>query len=159
MKPFEAIIIHCTATKEGVDIRAKDVDRWHKEQGWRMIGYNYLIDLDGTVEIGRPLTMVGAHCKGWNDRSIGVCYVGGLDKQGKSKDTRTVAQKMAMHKLVDELLDKYPTIVKIMGHRDTSPDLNGDGTITPNEWIKTCPCFEVKNEFPLLVVTAKRKTK
>lgn len=159
MKTIEAIIIHCTGTKEGLDIRAKDVDRWHKEQGWRMIGYNYVIDLDGTVEIGRPLTMVGAHCKGWNDRSIGICYVGGLDKNGNPKDTRTPAQKEAMNRLVYDLLEAYPTITQIMGHRDTSPDLNGDGTITPNEWIKACPCFDVKNEFPLLVVTAKRKTK
>ena len=156
MKPIEAIIIHCTATKEGVDIRAKDVDRWHKEQGWKMIGYNYLIDLDGTVEIGRPLTMTGAHCRGWNDRSIGVCYVGGLDASGNPKDTRTLAQKKAMNDLVYKLLDEHPTITQILGHRDTSPDLNGDGKITPNEWIKACPCFDVKNEYPTLIVKPKK---
>ena len=156
MKTIEAIIIHCTATKEDLDIRAKDVDRWHKEQGWRMIGYNYLIDLDGTVEVGRPLTMTGAHCKGWNDRSIGVCYVGGLDAQGNPKDTRTVAQKTAMFNLVYSLLDRYPTITKIMGHRDTSPDLNHDGQITPNEWIKQCPCFDVRAEFPVALCVAKK---
>lgn len=171
----EAIIIHCTATPEGLDFRAKDIDLWHKEQGWRMIGYNYVIDIDGTVEKGRPLTMTGAHCKGWNNRSIGIVYVGGvasaIDSRGRivaakdakgnpiPKDTRTVAQIEAMHKLVDELLDQYPSIVKILGHRDTSPDLNGDGEITPNEWIKACPCFDVKSEFPLLVVTAKKPKK
>lgn len=159
MKTIDSIIIHCTGTREGQDVRASDIDKWHKERGWKMIGYNYVIDLDGKVETGRPLTMVGAHCKGWNDRSIGICYVGGLDKNGNPKDTRTPAQKEAMNRLVYDLLDAYPTITQIMGHRDTSPDLNGDGTITPNEWIKACPCFDVKNEFPLLVVTAKRKTK
>lgn len=159
MKTIDSIIIHCTATREGQDVRASDVDKWHKERGWKMIGYHYIIDLDGTIEPGRPLTMTGAHCKGWNDHSIGICYVGGLDKNGKPKDTRTNAQKMAMSNLVYHLLDKYPEISQILGHRDTSPDLNGDGEISPNEWIKACPCFEVKNEFPLLVVTAKKENK
>lgn len=156
MKQIEAIIIHCTATREGQDVKASDIDKWHKERGWKMIGYNYVIDLDGTIENGRPLTMVGAHCKGWNDRSIGICYVGGLDKNGNPKDTRTPAQKEAMNRLVYDLLEAYPTITQIMGHRDTSPDLNGDGTITPNEWIKACPCFDVRSEFPILIVKPKK---
>lgn len=153
----KAIIIHCTATREGQDVRASDVDKWHKERGWQMIGYNYLIDLDGTVEEGRPLTMSGAHTKGWNNRSIGICYVGGLDKKGNPKDTRTPAQKKALNDLVYKLFEQYPTITDIMGHRDTSPDLNGDGVITPNEWIKACPCFDVRAEFPTLVVKPKKK--
>ncbi len=157
MKTIDAIIIHCTATKEGKDFRAKDIDRWHKEQGWKMIGYNYVIDLDGTVEEGRPLTMTGAHCKGWNNHSIGIVYVGGLDVNGNPKDTRTFEQKVAMHNLVGELMDKYPTITKVIGHRDTSPDKNGDGVVSPNEWIKACPCFDVRLEFPIVVVTANKK--
>ena len=157
MKTIDSIIIHCTATREGQDIRASDIDKWHKERGWKMIGYHYIIDLDGTIEPGRPLTMTGAHCKGWNDHSIGICYVGGLDKNGKPKDTRTNAQKMAMFNLVYHLLDKYPEISQILGHRDTSPDLNGDGEISPNEWIKACPCFDVKSEFPTLTIKANKK--
>lgn len=152
MKQIEAIIIHCTATREGQDVKASDIDKWHKERGWKMIGYNYVIDLDGTVELGRPLTMSGAHTVGWNSRSIGIVYVGGLDKNGKPKDTRTPAQKKAMNDLIYDILDKYPTITKIMGHRDTSPDLNKDGQITPNEWIKACPCFDVSSEYPIAVV-------
>lgn len=157
MKKIDSIIIHCTATKEGWDVRAKDVDLWHKERGFKMIGYHFLIDLDGKVEVGRPLTMDGAHCKGWNNHSIGICYVGGLDKFGNPKDTRTNAQKVSLMNLVYDLLDKFPEISQILGHRDTSPDLNGDGQITPNEWIKACPCFEVKNEFPILIVKPKKK--
>lgn len=157
MKTIDAIIIHCTATKEGKDFRAKDIDRWHKEQGWKMIGYNYVIDLDGTIEEGRPLTMTGAHCKGWNNHSIGIVYVGGLDAKGNPKDTRTFEQKKAMHSLVDSLMDKYPTITQVIGHRDTSPDKNGDGVVSPNEWIKACPCFDVRLEFPIVVVTANKK--
>ena len=157
MKTIEAIIIHCSATKEGQNFKASDIDRWHKEQGWKMIGYNFVIDLDGKIETGRPLSMTGAHCKGWNDKSIGIVYIGGLDKNGKPKDTRTPAQKAAMNDLVYRLLDQYPTITKIMGHRDTSPDLNGDGVITPNEFLKCCPCFDVNSEFPTLIVKPKKK--
>ena len=156
MRKIDTIIIHCTATREGQDVHASDVDKWHKERGFQMIGYNYLIDLDGTVETGRPMTMSGAHTKGWNSRSVGVCYVGGLDKQGNPKDTRTPAQKKALNDLVYKLLDKYPDVTKIIGHRDTSPDLNGDGKITPNEWIKACPCFDVQSEFPMLIVKPKK---
>lgn len=154
MKAIDSIVIHCTATKEGVDVRAADIDLWHRQRGWQMIGYNYVIDLDGKVEKGRPLTMNGAHCKGWNDHSIGVVYVGGLDKNGKPKDTRTKAQKMAMHRLVSELMEEHPGITQIIGHRDTSPDLNGNGEVEPAEWIKACPCFDVRSEFPVVVVTA-----
>lgn len=146
---IQAIIIHCSATREGQDIRASDIDKWHRERGFAMIGYNYVIDLDGRVEKGRPLTMTGAHCKGWNDRSIGICYIGGLDGNGNPKDTRTLLQKMSLHNLVFKLMDEYPSITQVLGHRDTSPDLNGDGKISPNEWIKQCPCFDVKAEFPI----------
>lgn len=149
MKNIDTIIVHCSATREGQDIRASDIDKWHRERGFARIGYNYVIDLDGKVEKGRPLTMTGAHCKGWNDRSIGICYVGGLDKNGNPKDTRTLLQKMSLHNLVFKLMDEYPSITQVLGHRDTSPDLNGDGKISPNEWIKQCPCFDVKSEFPI----------
>lgn len=160
---IDSIIIHCSATREGLDVRACDLDKWHKERGFAMIGYHFVIDLDGTIEVGRPTSMDGAHCntKGlssssYNKHSIGICYVGGLDKNGNAKDTRTIEQKMAMQELVYNLVNTYP-IVEILGHRDTSPDLNGDGKIAKNEWIKECPCFEVKAEFPISVCRAKRK--
>jgi N-acetyl-anhydromuramyl-L-alanine amidase AmpD len=181
MKPdqIDAIVIHCTATPEGKDLRAADIDKMHREEkGWKMIGYNYVIDLDGTVEVGRPLTMDGAHCKqaghsglSYNKHSIGICYVGGVEgtlnskgqivpklgPNGKpiSKDTRTPAQKEALSKLVYQLMDEYP-IIEVIGHRDASPDLDGDGVINVYERIKDCPCFEVKAEFPMSYCTAKR---
>lgn len=160
---IDAIVIHCSATREGQDVRAADIDKWHKERGFAMIGYNYVIDLDGKVEVGRPLSMDGAHCntkglsgKPYNKHSVGICYVGGLDKNGNAKDTRTEAQKNAMRELIDSLMDKYP-IIEVIGHRDASPDQNGDGQITKNEWLKVCPCFEVRAEYPMAVVTAERK--
>lgn len=162
---IDSIVVHCTATREGQDVRAADIDKWHKERGFAMIGYNYVIDLDGTVETGRPLSRDGAHCntsgvsgKPYNKHSIGICYVGGLDKNGNAKDTRTEAQKKAMRELIDSLMDKYP-IIEVIGHRDASPDQNGDGEVTKNEWIKECPCFNVRAEFPIAVVYAKKKKK
>lgn len=155
MNKIDSIVIHCSATKEGVDYRVKDIDKWHRERGFQMIGYHYVIDLDGTVEIGRPLSMNGAHCntaglsgESYNKHSIGICYVGGLDRNGKAKDTRTDAQKAALRTLVARLREKYP-IKEVIGHRDASPDRNGDGKITPDEYIKLCPCFDVKSEFPM----------
>ena len=148
MNTIDTIIIHCSATKAGWNFHAADIDRWHREQGFSMIGYHWVIDLDGTVEQGRPESMTGAHCKGWN--------VGGLDALGRPTDTRTRAQKAALNELVFQIMDRYPTISKVIGHRDTSPDLNGDGVITPNEWVKACPCFEVRAEFPIGYCTSRK---
>lgn len=163
MKKIDAIVIHCSATRAGWDVQAKDIDKWHKERGFKMIGYNYVIDLDGTIEKGRPLTMDGAHCNtaglsglSYNKHSIGICYVGGLDNKGNAADTRTPAQKRAMIELVYSLCDEYPGIKEIIGHRDASPDKNGDGKISKNEWIKQCPCFDVRSEFPISYCIGKK---
>lgn len=160
---IDAIVIHCSATRAGQDVRAADIDKWHKERGFAMIGYNYVIDLDGTVEVGRPLSRDGAHCntagtsgRSYNRHSIGICYVGGLDKDGKPADTRTPEQKRALRDLVYKLMDAYPNIVEVIGHRDASPDRNKDGRITPNEWVKVCPCFDVRAEFPMAICKAKK---
>ena len=161
---IDSIVIHCTASREGQDVRAADIDKMHKERGFAMIGYHFVIDLDGTIETGRPLSRDGAHCntagtsgRAYNKHSIGIVYVGGLDRKGNPKDTRTPAQKKALLNLVYSLLDAYPNIREIIGHRDASPDKNGDGKITTNEWIKHCPCFDVRAEFPVSWVTAWRK--
>lgn len=146
-----------------MDVRARDIDKWHKERGFDCIGYHFVVDLDGTVETGRPLTMDGAHCntaglsgKSYNKHSIGICYVGGLDRDGNPADTRTPAQRVALDDLAHRLIQEYP-IVEVLGHRDASPDKNGDGKITPNEWIKTCPCFDARAEFPVSVCRTTRK--
>lgn len=143
----DTIIIHCSATRAGQDFTAADIDRWHRARGFRSIGYHFVIRLDGTIEPGRDVSLDGAHCTGWNRRSIGICYVGGLDKEGRPADTRTEAQREALIRLVEDLRLVYPDIRQVIGHRDTSPDRNGDGIISPNELIKMCPCFDVRNEF------------
>lgn len=149
MNKIDSIIIHCSATKVGQDFKAKDIDRMHRARNFSMIGYHFVIDLDGTIEEGRPLSMEGAHCntKGssgvsYNKHSVGICYVGGLDANGKPADTRTEAQKTALQTLISRLKQQF-NIVEILGHRDTSPDLNDNGIVEPCEWIKSCPCFDV----------------
>lgn len=82
MRTITLIIIHCSATPEGKDYTVEDIDRWHKARGWKCIGYHYVIYRDGSIHKGRPDEMVGAHCVNHNKHSIGVCYVGGLYKNG-----------------------------------------------------------------------------
>lgn len=135
MRKINKIIIHCTATKEGKDFKAKDIDRWHKEKGWKCIGYHYVIDLDGTIEKGRSVEEIGAHCNGHNADSIGIVYVGGLDSKGNPKDTRTQAQKEALWELLRVLITKYPK-ASIHGHNEFSS--------------KACPCFNVQKECGLI---------
>lgn len=101
------IILHCSATQEGKSFTVEDIRKWHKAQGWSDIGYHYLIYLDGSIHKGRDESISGAHCENHNSNSIGVCYIGGVDKNGKPKDTRNKEQKQAQHKLIQELLDKY----------------------------------------------------
>lgn len=145
-RSITSIAIHCTATQEGRSFKADDIRRWHKEKGWRDIGYHFVVRLDGTIEIGRPKAMIGAHVEGHNAKSIGIVYVGGLDRAAKPKDTRTPEQKLALMTLLRALKTAHPAAV-IMGHRDYSPDLDGDGIIEPFEWLKACPCFDAKAEY------------
>lgn len=153
MNKIDSIIVHCSATCVGQNFSAKDIDRMHRERGFSQIGYNYIIRLDGMIEVGRPLTIDGAHCntKGfsaasYNKHSIGVCYIGGLDLQGRPADTRTNAQRKALRELVAKLCKEYD-IIEVLGHRDTSPDLDGSGEVESKEYIKACPCFDVRSEF------------
>lgn len=143
MRNIDSIIVHCSATKAGQDFTATDIDRWHRERGFNGIGYHYVIRLDGKLEKGRDVALAGAHCKGWNERSVGICYIGGLDENGRPADTRTNVQKRVLYQIIMDLQREY-NILQVLGHRDTSPDLNGDGVIEPYEYVKACPCFDVK---------------
>ncbi|MFV0377759.1 MAG: N-acetylmuramoyl-L-alanine amidase [Mangrovibacterium sp.] len=154
MKP-DTIIIHCSATRENSDVTIEQIDQMHKARNFKRpnqsealkhIGYHYYIRKDGTVNTGRHEDELGAQCKGWNDRSIGICYEGGLDAHGNAKDTRTPEQKKCMIDLVNDVCSRWD-ILQVIGHRDTSPDLNGNGTIEASERLKECPCFDVKPEF------------
>ena len=163
-RTIDEIIVHCSATKEGQAVSSESIDRSHKARKFssyvsggktHYIGYHYLIHLDGRIEECRPVAKIGCHASGHNARSIGICYIGGLDAKdtnGKMiKDTRTPAQKESLIKLIKELKAKYPTIKRVIGHRDTSPDKNGNGIIEPFEFIKGCPCFDAEPEYKHLV--------
>lgn len=132
MRQINEIIVHCTATKEGQNFKVDDINRWHKQRGWNMIGYHYVVYLDGTIHQGRSEDQIGAHCLKHNTNSIGVAYVGGLDANGKPKDTRTEAQKQGLRKLLTELKRKYPKAT-IHSHKDFAP--------------KACPSFDATKEY------------
>ena len=145
------VVIHCSATREDVDYTFEQCTRDHKARGFNKCGYHFYIRKDGTVHLGRQLSEVGAHAgKGFNANSIGICYEGGLDKKNKAKDTRTAAQKAAIIKCIEEA-KAYGSIISIVGHRDLSPDIDGDGVVEPHEWIKQCPCFDAIPEYKNLV--------
>ena len=133
MRTITLIIVHCSANRAGSALRMADIDSYHCSLGWIGCGYHYVIPTDGTIEPGRPEEMVGAHCKNHNRHSIGVCYIGGLSKDGKPADTRTDAQRIALRNLLEQLHRRYPDAL-IVGHRDLDPQ-------------KACPCFDVANEY------------
>lgn len=149
---IDYIVVHCTATPEGVDKTVEQIRREHKAQGWSDIGYHYVVTRDGRVHLGRDVDIIGSHVRGYNTYSIGVAYVGGLENKPiaydklKAKDTRTNEQKAALLALLMELRRLYPK-ARILGHRDLSPDKNGDGVISPCEWVKECPSFDAKTEY------------
>lgn len=132
MRQIKEIIIHCSATPEGRKTSVSEIRAWHKARGFNDIGYHYVIALDGVLFDGRPIEKMGAHCKGHNRNSVGICYVGGVDKNMKPKDTRTEAQKDTLIKLVTELKQVFPT-ASIHGHREFAR--------------KACPSFDVSQEF------------
>ena len=132
MRTIDKIIIHCSATLPGQRVDVETITRWHKQRGFKTIGYHFFIDRSGTIHAGRPLEQQGAHCKGQNAHSIGICYEGGLDKEGKPLDTRTILQRIAMKELVAQLQDQFPEAT-VHGHREFAN--------------KACPCFDVQAEF------------
>ena len=140
-RTINLLVIHCSATRVDKDITAKDIDAAHRVRGFSCWGYHYYIRKSGAIEKMRQESMIGAHAVGYNKNSIGICYEGGLDVNSQPADTRTLKQQLAMHRLVFDLLTKYPD-AKVVGHRDLSPDKNHNGIIDPCERIKECPCFD-----------------
>ena len=133
MREIDKIIIHCSATPEGVFFDASRIDKWHRDRGWSGIGYHYVILLDGTIEYGRDIEKNGAHTLGHNTGSIGICYIGGMDKEMKSaKDTRTEAQKESFLLLLKTLKRFHPEAT-IHGHNNFSS--------------KKCPSFDAQTEY------------
>jgi N-acetylmuramoyl-L-alanine amidase len=131
-RKINKIIIHCSATPPDMDVDADRVDEWHRQRGWSGIGYHFFIKRNGQIEIGRPLEKSGAHTKGHNKNSIGICYAGGLNSEMCPEDNRTNAQIASLLSLLRLLKNIFPD-ASIHGHRDFS--------------IKSCPNFDAQNEY------------
>lgn len=132
MRRITEIIIHCSATPEGKDFTMENIRRWHLARKFADIGYHYVIYRDGSVHKGRAENIAGAHCQGHNAHSIGICYIGGVAKDGKTpKDTRTPQQKTALRQLVNQLKFYYPHAT-VHGHNEFSS--------------KACPSFNVQKD-------------
>lgn len=165
-RAIDLIVLHCSATPSGKPIgpwdAATTIDAWHRQRGFHRsspiaqkfnpaltaIGYHFVVDLDGKVYTGRSLEEIGAHVEGFNARSVGICLVGGAEREARY----TAAQWASAAQLVLQLAQLLKVQVAehrlerskgVCGHRDLSPDLNGDGVIKSNEWLKTCPGFDV----------------
>ena len=145
MREINLIVVHCSATRADRDFTENDLEVWHRHRGFNGAGYHFYIRKNGDIKNTRPLEKPGAHALGYNAHSIGICYEGGLDVRYRPADTRTEWQKHSLRVLIRTLLMDYPGC-RVCGHRDLSPDRNGDGRISPEEWVKECPCFEVTSK-------------
>ena len=138
MRTINRVILHCSATKEDQDIDAATIRSWHTSppRNWSDIGYHFVVKLDGTIESGRSINRVGAHTKGHNKDSIGICYIGGLDCSGHPKNTMTMPQSIAIKRLCRALCLVLLQPLYLHGHREYSS--------------KACPSFEVSEVFQSL---------
>lgn len=136
MRKITEIIVHCSDTPEGKDFTVANIREWHLARGFNDIGYHYVIYRDGSIHKGREESVIGAHCVGHNTNSIGICYIGGRDSNGKTfKDTRTDSQKESLLVLLRELKERYPN-AKVHSHKDFSN--------------KACPSFDATKEYALV---------
>ncbi len=145
---IQFLIIHCSATPNGKPFTAADIDSWHQQRGFtrtmalfphhqptlNYIGYHWVNRINGVAECGRYELETGAHCIGYNTNGIGICMVG--------TDAFSLEQWATLKAQVEIFKKRYPGI-QVMGHRDTSPDTNHNGRVDPQEWLKTCPGFDV----------------
>ena len=124
MRKLTEIILHCSDSPDRLDkIGASDIDRWHRERGWSQIGYHFVIKRDGTVENGRSIHIMGAHCKGRNRHSIGVCWIG--------QDEMTPVQRKSVDSLLWVLSRRYGIPHEsVFGHTEINPH-------------KTCPNIDM----------------
>lgn len=154
MRPIDTVVIHCSATANGVPLTAdgatplETIDRWHRARKFQRaydarvrfqpnltsIGYHYVVYANGDLARGRALEEVGAHAAGHNARSIGLCMIG--------MDAYSLGQWATLRAVVEGLEGMFPG-VRVVGHRDLSPDADGDGVVEKHEWLKTCPGFDV----------------
>ena len=132
LQSVEYLVVHCSATRSSMNWTAKDVDRSHKERGFQMVGYHWVIRRDGRIEEGRPTQFVGAHEPRVNRRSLAICMIGGVAEDGWTPEANyTPEQYTTLRNKLQELKQHYPGAT-ILGHRDI-PGVK-----------KACPCFDVR---------------
>lgn len=151
MRNIKYIIIHCTATNQKATLKSI-TDYWHNVLKWNIGGYHYLIFPNGKIEKLYPISQITNGVKGFNPEAVHISYVGGVDEQLKAIDNRTPSQKESILEVIGEIykeLRKHQEVdgILIRGHRDFSPDKNGNNIIDPWERIKECPCFDVIKEY------------
>ncbi len=144
IKAVRYLVVHCAATPPSRDIGVAEIRAMHKQRGFNDVGYHYVIRRDGRIEKGRADTAMGAHASGFNSVSLGICMVGGINAKGWSEQNFTTAQFDALRDLLKTLKARHAG-AEILGHRDLSPDKNRDGKVSRNEWLKDCPCFDVRD--------------
>ena len=132
-REVKLLVVHCSATRCDKNFSVEALRRCHLARGFASIGYHFYITRDGEIHPGRPLEKVGAHCRNHNAHSIGICYEGGLDAAGRTKDTRTLEQRGSLLALLRELKKYFPKAL-IVGHRDLNP-------------LKECPCYSCVEEY------------
>ena len=135
MRKIDKIIVHCSGTSEFQDFDITNIKDWHVNgNGWSDVGYHFIIKLDGTIQDGRPLQKIGAHVKGKNRSSIGICYIGGMNRDMTEwEDTRTKKQKESLLLLINDLKERFPNTI-VYGHKDFTNK-------------KLCPSFDAKEEY------------
>ena len=136
MRDIKRVILHCTATKEGAHVDVDIIRKWHLARNFSDIGYHYVIYLDGTINKGRNVFTQGAHTRGANENSIGIAYVGGLDENGKPKDTMSLYQDIAFMRLFEALNVTFGKL-DLHGHNEFSN--------------KACPSFDVQEKYKFLI--------
>ncbi len=133
-KETDYLVVHCSASIPDIKTDVKTIDRWHRQRGFLMVGYHYVIKTDGEIQPARDEDAIGAHVQGYNHHSIGICMVGGVDANGptgKPVDNFSKEQMLSLLVLLKQLKEKYPGVI-VRGHRDF-PDVH-----------KACPSFDVK---------------
>lgn len=144
MRTIDKIIVHCTAGSQKQT--EADLQAEFRRKGWRFPGYHFVVFPDGRIVKMLDESLVSNGVKGHNEHSINVAYVGGIDASGKAVDNRTPQQKESLTRLLFQLKRTYQG-AKIVGHRDLSPDTNGNGVVDPWERVKECPCFDAITEY------------
>ncbi len=132
-RKIDMIVVHCSATPPNMNIGVNEITDWHVNgNGWSDIGYHNVIRRNGSLEHGRDLTESGAHAKGYNQHSIGICLVGGVDDDNEPEDNFTEEQYITLRGYIDTMREVLP-IKEVLGHRD----LLGVN--------KACPSFDVRH--------------